>query len=403
MTRRRLGLVALAAAGLAVLGCSERLTSPADCPALCPGGGIAQFDTVLTAMPHLDSSFTGYVDRGATGVMLASDSFSAGDNRAVVRFLPRDTTVLIGGQLVTYTVDSVAINLGLIARDTLLPGLKLVMHRLPRTVDTTTTFDQVEAWRVDSTLVDTFTVADTVRSGRTVRLLIKGDKVPRMAIASADSGVLALAISTVGSQHTGVRLSGVTGFLAPSFVTYARANVQDTLTQRQTITRTADIGTWVTRPATVTPPAGALVVGGTPSSRALLRFQLPARLRDTATIVRATLELVPALPFAGIASDPSAISVRGVRADVGAKSPIFTAPVQQARITPGSADTVKVEVAPIVANWRGANPLPPTLQVFLSPEASSFTVGYFLSSRSPTPSPARLRITYLMPFPFERP
>jgi hypothetical protein len=37
-----------AAVGLAVTGaCQERLTEPAECPALCPGGTPQVFDTVL--------------------------------------------------------------------------------------------------------------------------------------------------------------------------------------------------------------------------------------------------------------------------------------------------------------------------------------------------------------------
>ena len=41
--------------------CQEKLTAPADCPALCPGGQPQVFDEVFTAISGADSSFVGYI------------------------------------------------------------------------------------------------------------------------------------------------------------------------------------------------------------------------------------------------------------------------------------------------------------------------------------------------------
>ena len=40
-------------AGLALAGCQEKLTTPADCPTLCPGGQPQIFDEVFTATMEL--------------------------------------------------------------------------------------------------------------------------------------------------------------------------------------------------------------------------------------------------------------------------------------------------------------------------------------------------------------
>ena len=52
----------LALVGALLLGgCQEKLTSPGDCPALCPGGSPQVVDEILSAIPGSDSSFVGYV------------------------------------------------------------------------------------------------------------------------------------------------------------------------------------------------------------------------------------------------------------------------------------------------------------------------------------------------------
>lgn len=391
------GLVAL----LGVAGCEQKLLSPADCPTLCPGGSLVMRDTVLTPVSGLDSSFTGYVAKGDGGSILASSGMAASDDRAIIRFLPRDTTVTLRDTARTYTVDSVAILLGLVARDTSLRSLRLAVYRLPARIDSTTTFGQVIAAMTDSTLIDSVAVPDTVRSG-TIRLSIKGDRLSRVAIPAADSGVLAIGVAVANPAGTGVRLgSSLGGAAAPVFVTYARANIADTTLQRQQIPRNAAFSSWVTRP---TPPAGPdlLVVGGAPSSRALIRFQLPRRLRDSTSIVRATLELVPSRPLYGLPFDPVAVAVRGIVADVGAKSPILSQPVQLADLVQGSTAPVRVEVGPLVQQWFADTLLPTAMMVSLVPEAASFSVPWFHSTRSAQGQP-QLRVTYVVPFQFERP
>jgi hypothetical protein len=148
-----------------------------------------------------------------------------------------------------------------------------------------------------------------------------------------------------------------------------------------------------------------LAVGGAPSARALLRFNLPARIRDSATIVRATLELTPVAPITGLPTDPARLLSSAVLADVGAKSPVSTVVgrVPEDTLVAG-ATGVSLEAVRLVELWLGATTRPTALVLSLNPEAGSFTRPVFYSTRAADPAVRpRLRISYLLEFPFETP
>jgi len=200
-----------------------------------------------------------------------------------------------------------------------------------------------------------------------------------------------------------VRLgSGAAGGSAPSFVTYVQVTTADT-TFARTLTRGAQFSRWVPQVAPVFDP-DLLTAGGGPSARSLLRFPWPDYLRDSAQLIRVTLELIPTGPITGLALDTAFLQVRPILADLGNKSPASTDAlfITSAPLIPGSADTVHVEVRRATALWQGTQPLPPGFMLQLVPEASSFTRVTFGSSRTPGLVP-RLRVTYARKFPFEAP
>ena len=104
--------------------CQERLTAPADCPALCPGGSVQVFDTVVPAVALRDSSFpavkdglNGYISRGQGSAELVSSGFAASEDRAVYRFVARGDSIAVRDTLRAYAVDSAQVSLTLVARD----------------------------------------------------------------------------------------------------------------------------------------------------------------------------------------------------------------------------------------------------------------------------------------------
>jgi hypothetical protein len=205
------------------------------------------------------------------------------------------------------------------------------------------------------------------------------------------------------SQPSGARLGTRSTQEGPGFDTYATVDVADTSARKQRLTSTTSFNTYVVE-SPQTPDPDFLTVGGEPSSRSLIRFDLPEPIKDSATIVRATLELVPAAPIIGLPTDPPLLQATALITDLGAKSPLFDDPfIASDTIAVGSADTVRLDVTPIVRLWQSSDERPEAVFLSLLPEAASFSRPVFGSTRSGTPGPPRLRITYLRPFPFENP
>lgn len=397
------------AAGLAVLcltGCQERLTAPADCPALCPGGSPQVFDEVVTPIITTDSSFRGYVTPSSAAALLVSNGLLGYEERAIMRFPRRSDSIGVRDTLRSYTIDSVALGFTLLARDTALGGLQLQLYRLPITIDSSATYASVEPAFVPANLVTITDIPDELNTGA-IRTVLHGPDVSKIQIPPSDSGVLALGVRLAGPPSTGARLGSIGGNAPATFVTYVTLNIPDTGTARiRTLSLNPVFNTSLSPVGPVDGP-DLIAVGGEPSARALLRFDLPARLRDSATIVRATLELTPREPIAGLPTDPARLQARAVLADLGAKSPVSSV---VGRVTHtlelGTTGLVTLEAAPLVQLWQGESVQPSAVMLSLAPEleAASFTRPVFYSTRAADPAVwPRLRISYLLSFPFETP
>jgi hypothetical protein len=389
---------------ITIAACQEKLTAPADCPALCPGGQPQVFDEVFPAVSGADSSFVGYVQPHQASALLLSNGLQGFEERALVRFLPRSATVTVRDTARTYTIDSVALNLAVVARDTNLTGLQLLLYRLTPSFDSSTTFTDVAPAFVPENLIATIDVPDTLNAGA-VRTLFQGADLSRVEIPASDSGRLALGVRIVAPSATGVRLGAIAVGAGPVFTTYVTLDVPDTGTAKL---RTLALGPTFNTSVSEVPQvidSTLLTVGGAPSSRALLRFDLPSRIRDSATIIRATLELTAVAPITGLPTDRARLLSRAVLADAGAKSPVSSDPgrVPEDTLEIG-AGAVSFEAVRLVELWLGATTRPSALFLSLTPEAASFSRPVFYSTRATDPAlRPRLRISYLLSFPFETP
>lgn len=388
----------------AMTGCQERLTSPAECPALCPGGTAKVFDTIVPALQGRDSSYTGYVDRGRGAALLTSDGFAASEDRAIYRFVPRRDSITVRDTLRAYTVDSVLLGLTLVARDTLVNGLTVYLYRLPSTVDSTATFAEVEPLLSDVNLIDSIAVPDSVNTGA-ITTVLRGADVARVALPPGGDSVLAIGVRIAAGTPTGIRLGSLASSSAATFTSYVTLDVPDTGSVRnQTLNRATGFNIFVTEDPVV-PVDSVLTVGGEPSSRALVRFGLSDQFLDSSTIVRATLELVPVRPIIGLPTDPAVIQVLAVVGDLGAKSPLTTDVtfIRQDTLPEIQTDTVRVEVTRIVQLWQSTRSRPQSVFLRIAPEAATFARAVFGSTRTPALGVPRLRITYQRSFPFENP
>ncbi|HEX7024029.1 MAG TPA: hypothetical protein VF187_04340 [Gemmatimonadales bacterium] len=383
----------LAAALVAVIAaCQEDLTTPAQCPELCPGTSLLIRDTVIEALPGLDSSYTGYIGANDVPALLVSDGLAAGEARAWATFPRRADSVLVGGTQQALTTDSVAISFLVLGLDKSAGSPRLYVHRISPFTDTTTTVEQIDAQLVPESLIDSIQVSDT----GTARLVLKGDDLAKLNVEESDSFRIGLGIRVRGPGPTGVRLASLlTSSRPPTITTYGRVAVTDTALQRQTLGLTADAANYAIN-APAPPGLDVIFIGGKRASRAILRFPRPGILRDSATILRATLELTPSIPLLGLPNDLASLQVRGVLADVGAKSPYIANFGASGIIPVEVSSVVSVDAREIVATWFGPDPPPSALFVGLTPEGGTFALPEFFSTRSGTGAP-RLRITYALP------
>ena len=399
--------------------CQERLTSPADCPALCPGGSVEVFDTVVSVVAGRDSSYpsfvdrnNGYIGRGQGTALLVSSGFAASEDRAVYRFAARGDSIKVRDTLRSYTVDSAQLSFTLVARDTLVDGLKVYLYRIASAVDSTTTFTDIESQLVEPNLIDSLVVPDTLNTGA-IRTMVRGADVARLNLPPGGDSVLALGLRMTANTATGIRMGAVVSGTAPTFTNFVTVDVPDTGSLRkQVLSPVTDFNTFVTQTPLV-PDDTLLTVGGEPSSRALLRFALTDEFLDSTTIVRATLELTPVRPIVGLPTDPSILQTIAVVGDLGAKSPLANTAndiaagfIRQDTLETVQSDTIRIEMTPIVQLWQSARTRPQSVFVRLTPEGSTFARAVFFSSRSAaggTLVAPRLRITFQRSFPFENP
>ena len=399
---------------VSAFACQRELVAPGQCPETCPGGSPRVVDTVLTPVADMDSTYAGYVQPGQGVALLVSEGLQLLNSRAVVKFLPVSDSLLVNDTLRTFQVDSVGFRVGLIARDVAATNLEILLYRIPSDVDSSVTFADIEPFLVDSTLIGSIAVDDTTFTD-VFRLIVSDSAtLDLLSLAPADSGVMAIAVAMAASQPSGISIGSVSaGGSGPLWQTFVTVDsVADTTLQQQTITRITQFNTFVEEnPVPI--DLDVLTVGGAPSARSLIRFDLTSRLasRDSSQIVRATLKLIPVAPIPGIPNDSATVRVRGVQSDIGAKSPLcgfnpgslcgswVITTVIDAVLVPGSSDTLSIEVSDLVRGWQNRLGSAQSLFLQLNPEASTFTRPEFGSSRTPGFT-SFIELTYVLPFPF---
>jgi hypothetical protein len=381
--------------------CRDELTSPGDCPALCPGGQQQVQEVVLQAIDMGDSTHVGYVAPGLGPSLRVSSGLPVSEDRALTRFLPRPDSITVDGAPRAITrLDSAVIGVTLQARDSNVTGLTLFLYRLDPGIDTLTTFADVEPQMVPANLIDSIPVPDSVRSGL-LRLVVNRADTAR--IGAAASGRFAIGVKISADAPTGIRIASIASTGSPNVTHYVHVAIADTVLAKQTFTRFPQYATFVSQ----APPAvdlDLLTVGGAPSARSLIRFDLPLAIRDSVTVLRATLELTPDAPILGLPNDLALLQAFGVVGDIGAKSPIITSgtSIGLVEIASGTTDTVSIDITRLVRFWQTSGGLPPVVFLALAPEAASFTRAVFRSTRSTAGAP-RIRVTYYRTFPFEVP
>ena len=410
---RRLFLISAAVIAAA---CVEDLTTPGVCPTYCPANQISIADTVLYDLSR-DSSFRGYVLPHQSALMLAADLPGIVDGRAIFRINPSMSRIRLNPNDTTTTAilgsDSARMLLYITRRDTNATNLTLRFFRLPKTVDSTTTFsdlsgpftDSLRTLNIDSLLAKTnrkdsvtgdSAVVDTINN-RLV-LSVKFDSVAARYIAT-DSGAIAFGIRVSADSLASIAI-GKGGLVGPSLTWYVQVDSMGVTTAHRTLgTFFASFATFVSSPPAA-PIDSTLAVGGVPSARSIMRLAFPRAIRDSSQIIRATMILVPAVPARGTPIDSFAVEIHAVLVDLGAKSPIAVdvGHTDSTMIHIGRADTVRIEVTNILQAWGADSTLPTTFVLAARDEAQSFAeIRFYPTIAAARPS---LQITYVRRYPF---
>ncbi|HEV2750953.1 MAG TPA: hypothetical protein VGV12_10570 [Gemmatimonadales bacterium] len=418
MIRRRLLLIGAAVIAAA---CVEDLTTPGVCPAYCPGNQLTIADTVLYDLSR-DSSFRGYVLPHQSAVLLAANLPGVVDGRPIFRINgpgsrfrinPNDTTTgpILGS-------DSAKLQFVISRRDSTATNLTLRFYRLPKTIDSTTTFADVSGAFTDSLVrtlnIDTLLAKpnrkDSVTgdsaavdtTGHLLTLFMKFDSTAARYIA-ADSGSVAYGIRISADSLASVTIAKTTltsVLSGPLLTWYVQVDSSGVSVPRTLGTFQAAFASFVSSPPP--PPIDStLAVGGAPSARSIVRVAFPRVIRDSSQIIRATLILVPAVAARGAPIDSFAVEVHAVLVDLGAKSPIAVDVLHtnSTMIHIGATDTVRIEVTNVLQAWAADSTQPTTLVLKPKNEAQSFAEIRFYPTIAAAFRPS-LQITFVRRYPF---
>jgi len=385
---------------LLVVGCVEDIAAPGACPDYCPNTRIVVVDTVITASIDRDSSFAGYFPTYEAGSIQLTTG-GVVESYGVVRFRTFAEEVCFDTAASDLrpilAVDSFKVHINFEARSPGTGDFELVLFRLPASVDTTTTYADLQSFFNDSTELAAVAVTSGM-SEDSVTVTLAPDVFPTL---EEDSSVAAVGISMRSVEPAFVNLqSRNRSFEYQRITRFVQVDSADGQPAARVDTTYSAFDSFVFSDL---PPLGpnALPVGGTPSTRTFLHATLPSRIVDSSSVIRATLLLVPAEPVVGAPGDTIRILAEGLAADIGPKSPIIQIPADSIDFFSGlahvgSTDTLRIDVTHIIAPWKD-NPSA-SRSFMLRAYLEGGTIGEFRfnSSASVVGAPA-LQISFIPP------
>ncbi|MFI5229061.1 MAG: hypothetical protein ACHQWU_08330 [Gemmatimonadales bacterium] len=413
--RKPLITLLAAIAAVTLFACTEQLDAGKSCPLLCPEQAISLKDTTIDAVV-VDTTIVGLPPIGGERFLMLSSHGDTLETRTIVRFdtIPATFTKAGGDSSIT-EVDSAFIVVPRAFADSL---------RRPKGPIT------IEAYDVDTSEADTVSsvLASLFRPDRflgsrtyapeslhdSVSVPISTDTVLNRVNSGARFRI-GLRLVTSQGQGFDLRLgtteSGtpaelrIVASLDTSATAVLVAPVSNSPPQQLFLSAPLADYTIVVRGATPAPP-GLIAVGGVPSRRTFLRFDLPSHIVDSTTIVRASLLLTQSPNRRVDANDtvvvyPLAILASPRVTNIASQLQFEAAPgflgLDSLILAPGDSGPRAFEIAGLARTWRG-QPLtvsPRTLGLSSAAEGEfPAEIDFFSTSAAPSLRP-RLRITYV--------
>jgi hypothetical protein len=384
----------------ALAGCQENLSGGAACPTLCPGQQLEVHDTVLVATEVFDTAavVNGMPPLGTeTQLLVARYADAAGDSivsGAVLRydslqrtFPQSDTTkpavpiasVSTATLQFTSTPDTSMIRdsmrFEVIDVDANVPDLDTAtIHQLfiTRPALGTLNVNKDSVSTQHTVPIDTAFVREHVTTGKRVRLGIRVFSYGHGSTANVQVGILPItSVSSTTGTQTGSSLQYMGHAAAPD-TTDSLNFVNHSISKSSGGPEFRYLANYqLVLKGSPPPPSDVTPVGGLPSSRLYLRFNLPTALIDSSTtIVRATLLLHQRGDPTFNDVDSISINTRVVIAspadtDVSKSALLLaeptTVPIQAVRMNPNETRTDSIVLvsksASIVTLWRAEGPL----------------------------------------------
>jgi hypothetical protein len=397
----------------AIVACSEDLNGTAGCPSLCPEQNVVAVDTVLETFAAVDTTVVGYPVIGTEPFLLVASRGDTLDARVVMRFDTLAQRFTRGStDSAIYTIDSAKVSL-----------------LLDSTGTKATAPVTVEVYDVDTTAADTATSAalalfrpDRLIGSRTfepgslkdtLRVPLENDRVLAKLIGTEPRRLrLGFRLTSTASAQIRIisRNVGVASEVSydphPDTAVKTLVNSADSRTPDDNPMLRDDLTDYQIVVRSQNPTAGdVLGVGGLPAQRTFFRFDLPTRLVDSTTIVRATL-LLTQIPSSSVdASDSLTIYPQVVRAavelrDVVRSAGILNPPVLEIdslRIRPNEGGVRAIEIVGALREWKAIGPTTLQRGIVLRSKAEGAeapAVSFYSSKAAPNLRP-RLRITYV--------
>ncbi len=406
-------LFAATVIAVAVTACDETLEGGIACPALCPAPTSQVRDTTILAV-ELDSTIGGFPSIGSEPEILLATRGDTLDTRAVIRFDSLPTTYQIpttGVDSNITQVDSAMLLLKVADADTLGPPITVELYDVDSLAGDDTTLAVLLPKFDPSFLIGSKTIPAESLYKDTVRVPIDNAMLLQKILRTDAPHRLRLGVRITASKPAQIRISSQNGNfgqllrfrVAPDTavapVTMAAYSATPGLTFLAS--DLADFQLIVKAPAAE--PAGVLRVGGLPGKRAYMRFNIPAQILDSSSIIRAQLLMtqVPrpstpdALDSAGV--QPFAVAAGAVITDLTRLMEFLEGAQDSVRVVPADARVVPFEIIGLLRAWRGttADKTPRAIALKATTEGTRGWLADFYSNEAADALRPRLKIYYV--------
>ncbi|MEP6493079.1 MAG: hypothetical protein ABJF01_10410 [bacterium] len=413
MNKKVLTLLTAALATIAIAACSENLDGGKSCPLLCPEQAVTLADTTIDAVIG-DTTVPGLPPIGSEGFLMLASHGDTLETRAIVRFdtLPQTyTKTSIDSTIVK--LDSAILVVPIVKPDSLKrphAPLTIEVYNVDTTESDTVTAVLATFFRPDrflgsktfapESLLDTLRVP--ISTDSVLSRVLNGKKL-RVGFRVRSSVGIDLRIGTthVGQAVTLRMVASKDTAAAPVIV----SPLSNTPLDATFLSDPLSDYTIVLKGGTTT-PSTILAVGGVPSRRVFLRFNVPSRIVDSTTIVRASL-LLTQVPNRRLAQHdsvyvyPLAVLASPVVTDVASLLQ-FVGPSGQFNLdsvsmAPGDSGVRSFEIVGLVRTWKAqpSTVSPRTLALRSGAEGQLPGEFDFFSSKAAVGVRPRLRITYV--------